>query len=50
MAQYQATKIKTALDEDFNETETTGEKEDDGVEVGLDSEAKNVDDTTDYEE
>ncbi|MBR2240224.1 MAG: DNA-directed RNA polymerase subunit beta' [Clostridia bacterium] len=51
MAQYQATKIKTVLDEDFNETETSSEDSgDNGVDVELDENAKNVDDTTDYEE
>ncbi len=51
MAQYQATKIKTKLDEDFDDVETESEgSANDGVDVGLDENAKNVDDTTDYEE
>ena len=51
MAQYQATKIKTAADEDFDETETSSEDSgDEGVDVGLDENAKKVDDTTDSEE
>ena len=51
MAQYQATQIKTVADEESAETESNGEDSgDNGVEVGLDENAKNVDDTTDYEE
>ncbi len=55
MPQYQATKIKTILDEESTETQNDGEESEDesannGVDIGLDEQAKNVDDTTDYEE
>mgnify|MGYP003296233844 CR=1 FL=1 len=46
MAQYQSTEIKTSANGVFEEDETS----EDGVEIGLDEDAKNVDDTTDYEE
>ena len=51
MAEYQATQIKTAHDEDFNDGDVSSEDSgDEGVDVKLDEDAKNVDDTSDSEE
>ena len=51
MAQYQATQIETVTDGESAETESNVEDSgDNGVDVDLDEAAKNVDETTDYEE